>query len=302
MEDIQDIIRVGACSMVAIPGDVDENIDKIKKFCKQAIEDKVELLLFPELSLSGYWISTELHYEAQPRDGPAIKELISFLNDMNSDLVISVGLAESYGGCIYNCQIMLDRNGERYYYRKTHWPNAEVGTWGCGDRYPIHSFKGIKIGTAICYDNNFPEVHRIYGLQGTDIILSPYAYGKKFDYNDPASIKASIKAWKDHEIMVLTANAALNYQWVIACVGGGHVKDYIVDETPGKGFEMFVPGVILFISPEGKVVKQTPDDKIEETLLWMDVSRLSNIEHRKGTNNFFKNRRITTYGRLLELP
>ncbi|MFX0098816.1 MAG: carbon-nitrogen hydrolase family protein [Candidatus Hodarchaeota archaeon] len=297
-----DIIRVGACSMAAIPGDADTNIEKIKEWTKKAIEEKIHLLLFPELSLSGYWTHTELHYEAQPRDGEAITELIEFLNELERDIAISVGLAEGYGGCIYNTQVLLDNKGERYYYRKTHWPHAEVGTWSCGDRYPIHDFDGVKIGTAICYDNSFPEVHRIYGLKGADLVLSPYAYGHKFDPEKIETVKDSIFRWKDKERMFLRAAAHSNYLWIVSVVGGGHVKDYVAQGGSDKGLEYYFPGVILFIAPDGKVVLESPDDEIKERLMWTDVSRLANMEHRKGTNNYFKNRRTATYGRILEFP
>ncbi|MBD3352982.1 MAG: hypothetical protein GF364_15980, partial [Candidatus Lokiarchaeota archaeon] len=49
---MQDLLRVGACSLAAIPGNIDENLEKIKEWTKKGVKEKVELLLFPELSLS----------------------------------------------------------------------------------------------------------------------------------------------------------------------------------------------------------------------------------------------------------
>lgn len=299
-----DLLRVGACSMVAVPGDIDGNLEKIQDWIRQAVAERVELLLFPELSLSGYWINSELYYEAQPRDGPAVRALVAFLREIDADLVVSVGLAESHEGCLYNTQVLLDRNGERGYYRKTHWPHAEVGTWGCGTRYPVHRVGNFALGTTTCYDTNFPEVHRIYALQGTDLILAPYAYGDKFDPAEPETERAAIRKWKDREMMVLRAAAALNYQWIVACVGGGHVQDYIADQHPDseQGEHHHFPGVIFFVDPTGKVVLESPDDKIAERLHWYDVSRIANVEARRSNNNFFKNRRPLTYGRVTEAP
>ena len=109
-----EILRIGACSMAAVPGSTEENIEKIKGWTKKAVDEGVELLLFPELSLSGYWCSNELYFESQPRDGPAIKELVAYLGKLDTDMAISVGLAEKYGGCIYNTQVLLDKLGERH--------------------------------------------------------------------------------------------------------------------------------------------------------------------------------------------
>jgi predicted amidohydrolase len=298
---VKDLLKVGACSLAAIPGDIEENIEKIKLWTEKAVSEDIELLLFPELSLSGYWTKSEIHYEAQPKDGEAIQELTNFLKELNSEIAISVGLAESYGGSVYNTQIILDKNGVRNYYRKTHWAIAEVAIWSCGDKFPVHDFYGTKVGTAICYDNIFPEVHRIYGLKGADLVLSPYAYGDKFDFDDPASMAKSIATWKNRQKMLLCAAATSNYLWIVAVVGGGHVKDYIAQEG-GEGFESYLPGVILFIDPEGNVVLESSNDIVEERLMSYQISRIANIEQRKLANSVFKNRRVSIYNRIWEIP
>ena len=282
--------------MMAVPGDPENNIEKIKEWTKNAIEQDIELLLFPEMSISGYWPDSELYYVAEPRDGESVSNLIEFLKGLDKDIAIVVGLAEDYGGAIYNTQLILTKEGILGYYRKTHWPHAEMGTWSCGDRYPIFEYKGVKIGIAICYDNNFPEVHRIYGLKGAHLVLSPYAYGEKFDPEKPETIKKSIFKWKDRERTLLRAAAMTNYTWHVACVGAGHVKDY------KNAHESYFPGVLLIIAPDGKVVAETPDDSIEERIISYTISTLTNTEQRRGTNNFFKNRRTITYSRITEIP
>ena len=72
-------LRVGACSLASTPGDMEANLKKIEQWCSKATDKAVQLLLFPELSLSGYWLSHELFQRAQPRDCPAVRNLSSFL-------------------------------------------------------------------------------------------------------------------------------------------------------------------------------------------------------------------------------
>jgi len=88
----------------------------------------------------------------------------------------------------------------------------------------------------------------------------------------------------------------------VSCVGGGHVKDYHAASGEKGGQEYYFPGVIFFISPDGKVVKESPDDEIAERLMWSDISILANYEQRRGQYNHFKDRRTATYGRITELP
>ncbi len=292
-------MRVGACSLSPVPGDIEENLKFIKKWTIKGADEEVDLLLFPELSLSGYWLNHELYDKAQPRDGPAITNLVEFLANKQLDVAISVGLAEKHGGTIYNTQILLDKDGERYFYRKTHWPPEEYSYWGMGNKYPIHRFKDFTIATTICYDNNFPEIHRIYGLQGSDLVLAPYFYGKQFSPDDMDSITDSIFDWKNREKMYLRASAAANYHWIVACVGAGPVSDKYV-QNGNEGETYYVPGVILFVDPEGNVVKESSDEEVVVQLLWYDIDLAENMRVRKSGHNYFKNRRPDTYGKLVE--
>jgi len=54
-----DFLRIGTCSLASVPGEIDENLEKIKTWILKAIPEKIDLLLFPELSLSGYWWNPE---------------------------------------------------------------------------------------------------------------------------------------------------------------------------------------------------------------------------------------------------
>jgi hypothetical protein len=60
--------------------------------------------------------------------------------------------------------------------------------------------------------------------------------------------------------------------------------------------------VILFIDPSGKVVLESPDDRIEECIMSYNISRITNMEQRRSKYNHFKDRRTAIYGRITELP
>src|SRR5688572_20288290 len=86
---MKDRIRVAAVAFDARPGDTQGNLDRIEDWCRQAAADGAELVLFPELSLTGFvpnhppgghtaWLQEVLlgaRAMAEPLDGPAVRRL-----------------------------------------------------------------------------------------------------------------------------------------------------------------------------------------------------------------------------------
>ena len=81
---------------------------------------------------------------------------------------------------IANTGFFLDRAGELLgIYRKKHPAPSEeyIVTQPAGNTpFPLFDFEGVRFGIAICMDIHFPEMFRIYGLGGADVILMPTMY------------------------------------------------------------------------------------------------------------------------------
>lgn len=76
-------------------------------------------------------------------------------------------------GKIYNSSYILDRNGvELGRYRKTQLTIGEHDLTP-GDDIPVFDLDFGKVGIMICFDNYFPEVARVLGLKGAELVLSP---------------------------------------------------------------------------------------------------------------------------------
>ncbi|MCX5758298.1 MAG: carbon-nitrogen hydrolase family protein [Candidatus Hydrogenedentes bacterium] len=76
-----------------------------------------------------------------------------------------------------NTAFLLDRKGAVLgLYRKKHPAPTEEAILTDpvrpGDPFPVFDFEGIRIGIAICMDIHFPEMFRIYGLKGADLVLA----------------------------------------------------------------------------------------------------------------------------------
>lgn len=80
-----------------------------------------------------------------------------------------------------NTAFLLDRSGEPIgYYRKKHPAPTEEAILTepilPGNPFPVFEFEGVRIGMAICMDIHFPEMFRIYGLKGADLVCLPTMY------------------------------------------------------------------------------------------------------------------------------
>lgn len=84
------------------------------------------------------------------------------------------------GGGYANTGFLLNRKGELVgtYFKKHPAPSEEaiITEEPNGDPFPVFDFEGVKLGIAICMDIHFPEMFRIYGLKGADLVCVPTMY------------------------------------------------------------------------------------------------------------------------------
>ena len=175
------MIKVGTVQFNHSPGDKSANIDTIRAFCEQASMEKVEILVFPEMCITGYWhlrnfgrSQLESLAEAVP-GGPSTQALIGLAQQHR--LIVGAGLIEmSRDGKLFNSYVVAEPNGRVHCHRKLHcFINEHMSS---GDRYTVFETKrGYKIGILICYDNNLIENVRITALKGADILLAPHQTG-----------------------------------------------------------------------------------------------------------------------------
>ncbi len=79
-------------------------------------------------------------------------------------------------GKLYNYSYILDRNGEEVgRYKKSNITHSEIEIRGLtpGHEYPVFDLDIGRVAIMICFDNYFPEVAAIYGMQGAELVLYP---------------------------------------------------------------------------------------------------------------------------------
>jgi predicted amidohydrolase len=133
------------------------------------------VIVLPELATAGYVFAS--HEEVgdaalTPRDDV----FVAWAAEARvNDAVVVGGFAErADDGALYNSAAVVDAAGVRAVYRKTHLWDREQEWFVPGDELPpVVATRAGRIGVAICYDLEFPEVTRHLAVAGAELIAVP---------------------------------------------------------------------------------------------------------------------------------
>lgn len=149
---------------------VADNLARIAELTQEAHRDGVDLLVFPELALSGL---DEPQTRAEPLSGPAVEAFVRLA--MRLRIYLVAGLAEADGDQRYNTAILAGPEGLVGSYRKTHLSIAD-GTWArAGDQWRTYDLPIGRVGLALGHDTLYPEAIRSLALLGCDLVACPAA-------------------------------------------------------------------------------------------------------------------------------
>jgi len=143
-----------------------------------------DILVTPEMYLTGYAIGAEaVQAAALQSGGPSIQEVAEIAKRWGVGILL--GYPErAEDGAVYNTIQLFDRKGEsRMLYRKSHlWSEIDREQFSPGESLSeVVEIEGWKLGLAICYDIEFPEVARSLVLKGAEAILVPTACRKPYE-------------------------------------------------------------------------------------------------------------------------
>lgn len=175
------VLRAATVQYQHLPGDKSRNFEIVSAFVKQAADQDVKLVVFPECCLCGYWHLRNLSREsleelAEPvPDGDSSRQLLQLA--CQYDMTIGAGLVErAEDGRLYNSYVVALPDGRHYRHRKWHCfisPHLDSGE----ALTVFETTHGQRLGVLICYDNNLVENVRMTALAGAEILLAPHQTG-----------------------------------------------------------------------------------------------------------------------------
>lgn len=188
-------LRIATVSPKVYPGEVKRNVEIHKQSILELLDKDpgIKLIVFPELSLTGYtcgdlFLTTDLIRNTQE----GISELTEFVKTLNGPVVIfgapTIGEENSR---LYNSAIIVGKSNEPLIINKTNLPSYQEfyeSRWFTpGVNNSIFEIDGVRVGVEICEDLWVPNppCEKLVTDYGADIIVNLSASPKlagKYNY------------------------------------------------------------------------------------------------------------------------
>lgn len=160
------------CVAQTIPqkGDIEKNIRNHKQLIQIAIEQSADIIVFPELSLTGY--EPELAKELATTQSDERLNTFQNLSDKHK-IIIGCGIPTKTGSDIFISMIIFQPDKERLTYSKQYLFPSETGIFTVGNNpLVIHFGNENIIAPAICYELSNPEHSENAKLNNSNIYIA----------------------------------------------------------------------------------------------------------------------------------
>ncbi|MGI8827377.1 MAG: carbon-nitrogen hydrolase family protein [Chloroflexota bacterium] len=157
------------------------NIDRFVEHMARAASNGADLVIFPELALTGYGCGDKFFDVAEEVPGPSTQRLVEEARRL--DLHVICGMPErGLPGIVYNSAVLIGPEGHLGTWRKHTLPGHATDTSGpgtfpdrrffrAGARSPVFDTSIDRIDMMVCYDVFFPEIARLLTVKGADLLV-----------------------------------------------------------------------------------------------------------------------------------
>ncbi|BAW09019.1 carbon-nitrogen hydrolase family protein [Nocardia seriolae] len=194
-------MRIAAAQLTCVPGDIAANVKQAVELARQARAEGAELVVFPELTLTGYELET---VAGDPGLLVAADDArLEPLRDAGIATVIN-GAAPGARGPAIATYVYAGAGELICTYVKQHLFEQESAVFAAGDRDGRFSLGGLRFSLATCFDNHFPDLIGRAAADGCDVHLASSLYGTGGGVRERATIYPGIA--RDTKMFVVLAN------------------------------------------------------------------------------------------------
>jgi N-carbamoylputrescine amidase len=259
-------------------------IESVRSLVAEAAGRGAQLVCLQEFTLSPYFASVidpENYIWAEPLRGGDSDLLFGELAKTHGLYVVGSLFEEGDDGRYWDTATLHDPGGDLVgFTRKVHIPQGdgyhEDHYFGGSDEFPVHDIGGVKTALPTCYDQWFPELSRIYALNGAEFIFYPTAIG-----SEPSAPEIdTMPAWQT----VMRGQAIANGVFIAAA-----------NRTGAEGVTFY--GSSFICDPMGNVLAQASRDQTEVIVADLDPQVFTQW---RELFPLLRQRRPTVYSRLTE--
>jgi predicted amidohydrolase len=257
-------LKVGLIQMRCEKAALKQNLRRHADYIAEAAERGVDIIGFPEMSITGYADPTRFPEAIIRLDGPEVGQLVEMTKRRR--LTVLAGLIEENPvGKPYITQIAARDGRLLGHYRKRTIEDDEVDWFAAGDEVPVFTHGAVAFGLAICADIGNESVFADCARQGAEIVFelaAPGLYGEQ----TTRDWRAGYEWWEGECLGHLSQYAKTYGLWIAVATQAGRTVD---EDFPGGGY-VFVP--------DGRRVYATADWQPGAVYLALDLATAEVME------------------------
>lgn len=249
-------LKIALAQMRCEKGDWPGNLRHTEEYMAQAAAQGCDIIVLPEMGLSGYCDPRLFPDVVQPLDSPFVRQFV--------DLTARYPVAASGGfieanpeGKPFITQVLAKSGYIIGMYRKVNVVEEEAELFSPGGGTPVFQLPvpegEITCALAVCADSDRPDIFSSFAAQGARIVFHSSAPGLYTRRTDEASWQEGYDWYKGHLAERLPLWAEANHLAIAVATQCGATMD---EDFPGGSF---------VFSSDGTCLQATPDHN--ETLL-----------------------------------
>ena len=211
-------MKICLAQIAPFKGDIQKNIEKHIVYVKEAIENRADLICFPELSITGY--EPELAGSLATTADDNRFDLFQDLAD-SGQITICIGFPLITDDGINISLLIFQPKRSRQTYSKQYLHSDEKPYFAEGKEQIIIEIDGVKIAPAICYESLLPEHFEKANVMGCDVYMASVAKPKS---NIERAYEYFAELSKSKSLPILMVNS-IGYSDNFLSAGGSAVWD-----------------------------------------------------------------------------
>ena len=206
---------------------------------KIASQQKVDLIVFPELATSGYELGVRFTELAQRIPGPTVNLMAQRAAEFGVYIAFGMVTKEKVESVLFNSAVLVGPDGEMLgSYNKIHLRGEERMAFREGFRLPVIETEIGQVGLLLGWDLAFPEVARSLTLDGAELLCVLANWET-----------AQIEEWRTY----VRARAFENALYVAA------------SNRVGEDVTLNFGGESMIVGPRGKIYASLAEEKDPES-------------------------------------